>query len=262
MKKILLAIFLFILFFNNLKTFEPANLFSDLKANDKKAEFDKIIIQLQAERENYYKLYNDWQKEKTKIKEEIDFIKKEIKLLETKIDEENKTNQILEKQIIALQNELKSDTQMIYTPLFYNVLNELEEIIKTGIPFKKEQRLDEILIRKKIVNDEHSTLITKFNSVWEIAFKELEFTSTNEVYDDKLNLNNQNEIVKYIRLGKIGLYFFDASKKKFGIYSNQKCQLFTDNFTKKNIILLSEMINNIKPINIIILPLPNFIEKK
>lgn len=121
----------------------------------------------------------------------------------------------LELQKVKLKIANTSTQSFELKPLINEVYNKLEHSIKTGIPFKIEQRLSAI---KKIQNDLDENTITQERALallWASYDDNIRLTKEIGLFKQHIKINDKKILAKIAKLGSMMLYF-QAPEKSVG----------------------------------------------
>jgi hypothetical protein len=233
-------------------------------SDDKYKQLEILINQIHKERETYYKVKNEWDKEINRLSNEISMVKKELINLDEKIKKDKNTIERNEKQLIALKNNV-NDSQYfaaLYLPILDETINQLENRIINGIPFKLNNRLDRLNSVRKLISDSQKSIVKKFVKVWDYVVSEIEYSMTNEVYTDVIELNNGSKVVNILRIGNYGMYYKTNDMNEYGIlmYDNEKYYWKTNLTTNEinGIEAAFNIVNRVRASSIINLPIFNY----
>lgn len=141
-------------------------------------------------------------------------------LLEVQQNQED-LKKIEKKELIEYENRLIID--------LLEGCNKIEQLVKSGIPYKKDNRLEAISnVRKNISNPSFPNYekIAKFISLYRY---ELDLSKSYEVYSDTLEQISQSS--RYLRIGRLALYRWNSLEEN--IYSWNKVNSRWDIAPKK-----------------------------
>jgi len=180
----------------------------------------KSIMNLRADVESLY----------TQIDENKEAYKAQMKSLalqsaDTDAQINRKTTSIklaeLELQKIKLKIANTSTQNFELTPLINRVYNKLENSIKTGIPFKVEQRLSAI---KKIQNELDENTITQERALallWASFDDNIRLSKEIGIFKQHIKIDDKKILAKVAKLGSVMLYF-QAPDKRVGFVEKQQ----------------------------------------
>ena len=126
----------------------------------------------------------------------------------------------LELQKVKLKIANTSTESFELRPLIEEVYKTLENSIKTGIPFKVEQRLSAI---KKIQNDLAENTITQERALallWASYDDNIRLTKEIGLFKQHIDIENKKILAKIAKLGSVMLYF-QAPDKRVGYLAKQ-----------------------------------------
>ncbi len=113
-------------------------------------------------------------------------------------------------------NKEKSATYADVTPVVKAAIGQLRGSVKDSLPFKLEQRLNAL---DEIEHRLDTNLITSnkaANQLWAFVEDELMMGKSSGIYNDTLNLDGQEKLVKVLRIGKVAM-FYKTPDGKFGV---------------------------------------------
>jgi hypothetical protein len=132
------------------------------------------------------------------------------------------------KEVIASQVEEKAridqeivnvqETTQKVAPLMVKMKDALGDFVSVDLPFLPEERkkrineLDELFVKSGV------SLSEKYRKVLEAYLVENEYGSTIETYTDSLTLNDQEQSVEFLKVGRVGLYYLTKDKKQAGVW--------------------------------------------
>lgn len=203
-------------------------------------EMVKSIMKLRADVETLY----------TKIDDDRDAYKSQMKSYvlqisdnEAQINRQETTLKLSRQNIEKTMNELKkigSGSKDI-KPIIYKALQDLAKVIKSGIPFKVEDRLDSLV---KIKTDLESGNITQEKALgltWANYDDTLRITKEIGLFKQEITLDGEAKLAKIAKIGSMMMFFstLDDSVgyvKKEG--NSYKYAVVTDDTQKEQIVNL------------------------
>lgn len=190
-----------------------------IEADNDYLKLEMLIRQIHNERETYYKNKNEWNKEKLNLKHSINNMKSELSLLKINISDETDNKNELKERLTSLEKILTNDENLndLYLPILNKSLNELKKYIISGLPFHLNERLDKVLSLKVFIDDITIPIDEKFRRVWNFYMSEIDYSTTNEIYTDKIQIENEKKVVNILRVGTIGMYYKTNDNKEFGM---------------------------------------------
>ncbi len=115
-----------------------------------------------------------------------------------------------DKQIASLQEQIKEIevTQQGIMPLMDRMLNGLQTFVELDTPFLLKERETRIASLRGLLLSADITVSEKFRRVLEAYQIEVEYGRTIEAYRSQ---NNQQEMVDFLRVGRVALYYLPLS---------------------------------------------------
>jgi len=132
----------------------------------------------------------------------------QINRKETALKLENAESKKLEEQIAS-----KGATANDLSPMLNAALDNLETIIKTGIPFKIEERVSDI---EKIKSDLKSGNITQEKALsltWASYDDLLRLTKEIGIFKQQINVNGEEKLAKVAKIGTTMLFFITPDEQ-------------------------------------------------
>jgi len=149
--------------------------------------------------------------------------------LEVRISRADLNIKDLERELHKLTDisRKKSQAQQDITPVLKLAIQNLRSSVSASLPFKLTQRLaalDEIEQRL----DTHIVTPNKAaNQLWAYVQDELMLGKSSGIYNDSLNIDGEEKLVKVLRIGKIAMFFkthdghYGVTKKTKGEWQQQ-----------------------------------------
>lgn len=119
-------------------------------------------------------------------------------------------------RIVQLETELEEmreqvaaagDTSEVLAPVVLNRLTDLRDQVRTGFPFKVQERLAELNEIEVQLNSGVITAQRAFNRVWAFIEDELRISRENAIYSQSIELDGENVLVDVAKLGNAMMYF-------------------------------------------------------
>ncbi len=118
---------------------------------------------------------------------------------------------IKKKESQRIKNEIE--------PFLHSVNLRLKDFIRTDTPFLKEERQVRSNRLGLVLDDMDVSISEKYRKVMEALFIEAEYGNTIEVYQDKVELNNNELLGNVFRLGRISLFFLSLAQQTPAYFS-------------------------------------------
>ncbi len=101
-------------------------------------------------------------------------------------------------------------------PLLGKMLSALDKFVQADLPFRLDERRESIGRLKALMVDTTASTSVRFRSIMDIYAAELEYGTTAESYDAVID----NQPVKMLRVGRIGLYYQTIDQQTSAMYDN------------------------------------------
>lgn len=129
--------------------------------------------------------------------------------LEANRDREALRIRQLEKELLQMQEQVAAagGTAETLNPILFRCIDLLREQVRTGFPFKVNERLSEI---DEISTQLNSGVISSqrtFNRLWAFIEDELRISRENAIYTQSISLEGDNMLVDIAKLGNAMMYF-------------------------------------------------------
>lgn len=139
-------------------------------------------------------------------------------------------NEELQEIVVSQKNETKSIMQQIkqidktkrdILPLIKNMLLSLEEFIQNDTPYLYQERVQRVLRLKKLIKRSDISIASKYRAVIEAYEIENEYGRTIETYNNILEYNGLTKSVKFLRIGRVALYYVTEDNNECAIWNNE-----------------------------------------
>lgn len=189
-------------------------------------ELDKTITLTKKANEisiNSQKKIDSFVNQKEKLYEKFKINNYELKSLNNYNVELNEIidSQNEEKASILKQIDEIDETKREILPLIKNMLISLEEIIQNDIPFLAKERAKRIKRLKRLMKRSDISIASKYRAVIEAHEIEIEYSRTIETYNDILENQEVSKNVKFLRIGRIALYYVTENNKESAIWNKK-----------------------------------------
>lgn len=181
------------------------------------AELDektKKIVLLRAE---IQKICDEIDFEKQNIKSELSMMDLQIQELTLLVQRETIRLKTLKSEINNIKNSYKSYelTLKDYKEAFLKNHKLIFIRVKSGIPFKIEQRLKHLTVIKNDVKNGEITIETGFSRLWNFIEDELSLCNDISIHQQVIEFKNNKEIVNLLKIGMVTL-FVKSNNGEFG----------------------------------------------
>lgn len=125
------------------------------------------------------------------------------------------------RQISTLQSSIERatliDRQIL--PLMNRMIDVLERFVRSDVPFRLDERLEEVAKLKDIMDMSDVPASEKFRRVFEAYQLENDAGRAVETYTGTITLNGETLTGDVLQIGRIGLYFITGDKSNAGIWN-------------------------------------------
>ena len=191
-------------------------------ADGETQSIENISQELVKIRQQIESLHNDINFKKESYQEQMRSYANEKSDLDVRISRSELNIKDLQRELKKLTDvrKEKNQAQTTITPVLKKAIENLRENIAVSLPFKREQRL------KSLDEIEHrldAFLISPnkgANQLWAFVEDELMLGKSSGIYNDTLNIEGQDKLVKVLRIGKIAM-FYKTNDNHFGVVQKQ-----------------------------------------
>jgi len=178
------------------------------KANKNSITSQKKIDKLVTKKERLYQEFRN-------LEYELKSLNNYNKELKEIINSQNE-----EKRSIISQIEQIDKTKREILPLIKNMLLSLEEMIQNDTPFLYQERTNRMERLKRLIKRSDVSVAAKYRAVIEAYEIELEYTRTIESYNDILRDEGLSKNVKFLRIGRMALYYVTEDNQECALWDN------------------------------------------
>ncbi len=163
------------------------------------------------------------------------------------------------KEIARKEAELGQieQTRRHIVPFMLRMLKVYEQLVELDIPFLPEERQRRVKQLKEMMDRSDITLAEKYRRLLEAYRVETEYGHTIEAYQGKLENGNAVRTVRFLRLGRVGLYYLSLDGSEAACWHPRKKRwvVLDDGYREpiKQAILIAE---RELPPDLVKLPLP------
>lgn len=161
------------------------------------------------------------------LADETDDLLAEYRLVLSQLENLNRYNQ----QMLAIVEDQESEmgtirgqlaeletTRRDLTPLMFAMLETLEELIQTDIPFLLEERTNRLATLQELMTSSRVTIGERYRRIMEAYQIEMDYARNIESYSGHIELDGSNRTVNFLRLGRLALYFQTLDGQRSGIW--------------------------------------------
>lgn len=183
---------------------------------------ENISQELVTIREQIANLHNDINFEKDSYSDQIRSFSNQKTDLEVKSSRASLNIKELERELekIKALNAEKFNAAEQVTPALKSSISTIRNTVTQSIPFKRVDRLNAL---KDIEHKLDASLISPnkaANQLWAFVEDELILGRSSGLYNDTLQINGEEKLVKVLRLGKVAL-FYKTNDEKYGMVSQR-----------------------------------------
>jgi hypothetical protein len=145
---------------------------------------------------------------------EIEGLESYTDLLQAQIDDQNQTLATLRRSI---DNVTVIERQIL--PLMTRMIAGLERFIELDLPFRLEERLENVEFLKDLVRSSDFTIAEQFRNViegWQIEVND--YGQNSEIYTDIIQIDGRPREVEILRIGRVVLAYLTPDGSDAGIY--------------------------------------------
>ena len=177
------------------------------------------------------KMAEELVKKRSKVDEismELDIRKAEIKTLQSKteaqklgldrqIKDQESAMKSLDEGIADLENKLKTKEvpPEKIKPILMKSLDYMQQYIKEGIPFKKNERLAEIKTMRELISNGSLIPEKGLTKVWSMLESEFRLTRENGLYRQDIDMDGKTHSADIVKVGMTKMYF-KINEEKLG----------------------------------------------
>ncbi len=103
-------------------------------------------------------------------------------------------------------------------PFMLRMIDVLEELIDSDLPFLLEERRARVAQLRKMMDDPSVSMPEKFRRINEVYKIETDYGRTIEAYTAPLEQNGSSRTVDFLRLGRVALYYQTLDGNESGIW--------------------------------------------
>lgn len=169
------------------------------------------------------------QREINEIADATQEMVEEYRLLLTQIENLRIYNRQMERIVNSQEEEIASiegqlgqlqETQRQLIPLMLRMIDELEAVVESDIPFLYEERTNRVNTLRNLMDRGDISIAEKYRKVLEAYQIENEYARNIEAYEGELG----DRLVDFFRLGRVGLYYQTKDDTETGWFNPQTGQ--------------------------------------
>jgi len=132
------------------------------------------------------------------------------------------TSQETEKYSIRQQMADIDLTQREIVPLMLRMIDKLDEMVRTGIPFLPDERAQRVARLHEVMDRSDVAVAEKYRQILEAYQIELDYGRTIEAYQSLLTDKGRKLTVNFLRVGRLGLYYQTLDGKQAGYWDKTR----------------------------------------
>lgn len=160
-----------------------------------RADVESLYSQIDDNKEAYKAELKSYTMQSTDNEAQINRQETAIKMADAEIKDANQ-------KVTELSN--KNDS---IAPLLLSALDALESSVKSGIPFKKEQRLADIAKLRTELNNGDITEEKALSLIWASYDDQVRLTKEIGLFKQDITVDGETKLAKIAKLGSVMLYF-------------------------------------------------------
>ena len=130
-------------------------------------------------------------------------------------------SQLLEMQRLASSIDQVTVIERQITPLMLRMIKGLEEFVSLDVPFLPEERTTRLQGLNEMMDRADVSVSEKFRRILEAYQVEVDYGRTIESYAGNVKINDKEQEVNFLRIGRVALVYQSRDKQTMGIW-NQK----------------------------------------
>ncbi len=129
-----------------------------------------------------------------------------------------------ERERAALEGQLEElgRVKRKITPFLMEMAQALEKIVEEDTPFLLEERRKRVSALKQLLARADVSTPEKFRRLMEAFRIEAQYGHTIEAYEAPLVQDREQRVVRYLRFGRLGLYYLTLDGKRGGVWNMAK----------------------------------------
>jgi len=141
------------------------------------------------------------------------------------------TSQESEKSSVQQQLQDIDLTQREIVPLMLRMIEKLDDMVRSGIPFLPDERSQRVARLREVMNRSDVAVAEKYRQILEAYQVELDYGRTIEAYQGQLATDDHPRTVDFLRVGRLGLYYQTLDGKQAGYWDQLQSawQVLPDN---------------------------------
>lgn len=157
-------------------------------------------------------LFSEYQQ----VAKEVDDLKSYNSQLRDIIRSQDEERDSLNRQI-----EKIGVTQKRIIPLMQKMIDTLEKFVGLDLPFLLEERRQRVAKLKKNIKRADLSIPEKYRQILEAYQIENDYGRTIEAYRSKTDLSGNGQIVNFLRVGRVGLYYQTLDEQRIGYWDRE-----------------------------------------
>ena len=177
-----------------------------LFAQDATDELSKRLIQMRGQVDE---LQSELNLKREEHKNRMTYLTAQLTEMEASRDREALRVRQLDEDLEQMREAVAAAgaTSETLAPIVLDYQAQLYQLVRTGFPFKVQERLAELDEIEAQLNSGVITAHRALNRLWAFVEDELRITRENAIYSQSINLNGENMLVDVAKLGNAMMYF-------------------------------------------------------
>ncbi len=129
------------------------------------------------------------------------------------------SNQAVEMNNINQSIDTVTVIERQITPLMLRMITALDDLIAADVPFLMDERNNRIAELEAMMDRADVTVSEKFRRILEAYQIEIDYGKTIEAYSGNIALNDQEQTVNFLRIGRIALIYQTRDQSQMGVWN-------------------------------------------
>lgn len=133
--------------------------------------------------------------------------------LEKVVAEQQRRKQALEEQVASV-----ADLRAEIEPLMLRMIDHLEQFVAADVPFRANEREQRVASLREAVADPDLSVAERFRQVLSAYQAEAEYGRTLGTYRGELEVDGQQRLVEFLRVGRVMLFYITPDDARVGYW--------------------------------------------
>ncbi len=107
-------------------------------------------------------------------------------------------------------------------PFLLEMLESLDRIVQVDTPFLRQERSDRVKSLRNLMNRADVALPEKYRRLMEAFRIEAQYGHNIETYEASLDKEGESRTVRFLRFGRVGLYFLTLDGQEGGVWDHSR----------------------------------------